>query len=260
MTGAPVRCDLRPTGASSFLQIAVDAADDFPGALGLHELAVERDDGQRQLPVRRQELALDDVVGPHRLDDLVVLGAVGQLVGHDRRRIAVRVRLAAGREHGDQPVHAVGELQVDDGAAEGFELRLLEEVLALDDDQHVVLAGGKAAVDLLVAPELLGVGAEELGKRVVDPEQRQAPARQDGQRDDQQKRDGRRPQPDQTQPLQSEREGPSRRVHTGVHHPPGGMLAASFLFGGHGGLPAVAAQAHPGCASVAKSLPGLCFG
>ena len=91
-------------------------------------------------------------------------GALGQLVGHDRRRIAGRIRLAARREHGHQPVHAVGQLQVDDGAAEGLELRLLQEVLALDDDQHVVLAGGKAAVDLLVAAELLGVGAEQLGE------------------------------------------------------------------------------------------------
>ena len=44
----------------------------------------------------------------------------------------------------------------------------LQEVLALDHHQHVVLAGGKAPVDLLVAAEFLGVGAEQLGERIVD--------------------------------------------------------------------------------------------
>ena len=56
------------------------------GALLLHRLAVEREHGQRQLAVRRQELALDDVVGAQRLDDGVVGRPVGQVVGHDRRR------------------------------------------------------------------------------------------------------------------------------------------------------------------------------
>ncbi len=175
MTGAPVRCDLRPTGASSVLQLLADAADDLLGALLLHRLAVERDDGQRQLAVGRQELALDDVVVAHLLDDGVVLGPVGQVVGHDRRRVAAGVRLAAGRQHGDEAVHPVGQLQVDDGAPECLQLRLLQEVLALHHHQHVVLAGGKAPVDLLVAAELLGVGAEQLRERVVDPEPGAAP-------------------------------------------------------------------------------------
>ena len=105
---------------------------------------------------------------------------VGQLVGHDRRRVAGGVRLAARRQHGDEAVDAVGQLQIDDGAAEGLELRLLQEVLALDHHQHVVLAGGEAAIDLLVAAELLGIGAEELGERVVDPQPQQPqPARAD---------------------------------------------------------------------------------
>ena len=105
----------------------------------------------------------------HPLDDGVVLGPVGQVVGHDRRRVAAGVRLAARREHGDEAVDAVGQLQIDDGAPERLELRLLQQVLALHDHEHVVLAGGKAAVDLLVAAEFLGVGAEQLGQRVVDP-------------------------------------------------------------------------------------------
>ena len=50
-------------GACAYVwPVAGDAADDLLGALGLHHLAVERDHGQRQLAVGRQELALDDVV------------------------------------------------------------------------------------------------------------------------------------------------------------------------------------------------------
>ena len=44
--------------------------------------------------------------------------------------------------------------------AKGLKLRFLEKVFALHDHEHIVFAGGKAAVDLLVAPKLLGVGAK----------------------------------------------------------------------------------------------------
>ena len=53
---------LEPDRRQLLLQVAGDAADHLLGAFGLHHLAVERDHGQRQLAVGRQELALDDVV------------------------------------------------------------------------------------------------------------------------------------------------------------------------------------------------------
>ena len=229
-----------------------------------HRLAVEREDGQRQLAVGREELALDDVVGAHRLDDGVVLGPVGQVVGHDRRRIARRVRLAARRQHGDEAVDAVGQLQVDDGAAEGLELRLLQEVLALHHHQHVVLAGGKAAVDLLVAAELLGVGAEQLGERIVDAQQEQAPDRERGDQHDERKGDGRRPQSDETELLQPERKGPLRCVHAGVHSPPRRHGSLRRISLGMVTRPRPRAQAAPQAqagaqASGGKSLPRLCI-
>ncbi len=170
---------MRPQpGAGQLLaQGVVDAGDDLLGALLLHRGPVEGQHGQRQLAVVGQELARNDLIALERGDHGIVGRPVGQLVGNDRRRIARGVRLAARRQHRHDAVHAVGQLQVDDGAAEGFELLLLQEILALDHHQHVVFAGRKAAVDLLVAAEFLRVGAEQLGERIVDLEAREAPRR-----------------------------------------------------------------------------------
>ena len=52
----------------------VDLADDDARRLLVHDLAVERDDDERELAVVGQELALDDVVGLERRDDRVVGG------------------------------------------------------------------------------------------------------------------------------------------------------------------------------------------
>ena len=64
MTGAPVSCDREADRSSSSLvaRCLLMLADDDLGGLLLHGLAVERDDGQRQLAVVGEELALDDVV------------------------------------------------------------------------------------------------------------------------------------------------------------------------------------------------------
>jgi hypothetical protein len=218
---------LEANGRQLLLQLLADAADDRLGSLFRYRLAVERDDGQRQLAVRGEELALDDVVVAHLLNDCIVLGPVRQVVGHDRRWVAAGVRLATGRQHGNEAVYPVGQLQVDDGAPERLQLRLLEEIFAFDHHQHVVFAGGEAPIDLLVAPELLGVGAEELRERVVHPEPGEPPQRQSGHDHDQRKGDGRRREPDQAEPLQPERKGPSWRcVHAGVHHPPEDLLVS----------------------------------
>ena len=136
----------------------------------LHDLAVERDDDHRQLAVVGEELAFDDVVGLERVDHRIEGGTVlRHLVGHERRRITRRIRLAARRQHGDEARDAVDELQLRRQAGEGLELLALQEVVALDDDEHVVLARGKARVDRLVAAELLGVGAEQLRQRSRRP-------------------------------------------------------------------------------------------
>ena len=62
MTGAPVSFAVQPGAFESFVDRAVDLADDDAGGLLLHGLAVERDDDHRELAVVGQELALDDVV------------------------------------------------------------------------------------------------------------------------------------------------------------------------------------------------------
>ena len=145
------------------------------GGLVAHRLAIERDDDQRQVTVVGQELAFDDVILFQRLYDRVVGRLVlRQIVGHDRRRVARRIGLAARREHRDEPTHAVGQLQVDDRVSERFELRLLEKILPFHDDQHVVLARRETAIDLLVLVEFLRVGSKELRQAVVDLEPKEA--------------------------------------------------------------------------------------
>jgi hypothetical protein len=208
-------------GAGQLLaQQRVDAADDLLGALLLYRGAVEGKHRQRQLAVVGQELARHDLVAFERGDDGIVGRPVGQLVGNDGRRIAGGVWLAARGQHRHDAVHPVGELQVDDGAAEGFELLLLQEILTLDHHQHVVFARRKPAVDLLVTAKLLGVGAEQLGERIVDLEERQAPPGEDRHQDDQNHGQARSRQANESSPFKSERKGASRHVRSGVHGAP----------------------------------------
>ncbi len=163
----------------------VDLADDHLGGLFLHHLAIERDDDHRQLAVVGKELALDDVVGLEGRDHRIVGGTVlRQFVGHERRGIAGRIGLGARRQHGDEPGDAVDELQLRRQSGKRLELLALQEVGPLDHDQHIVLAGGKALVDRLVAAEFLGVGAKQFGKGIVDLQPQDAHEAEDGGNDD----------------------------------------------------------------------------
>ncbi len=204
----------------------VDAADYLLGALLLHELAIERQHRQCQLAIIGQELAGDDVVGFQRRDDGVVGGFVaGEVVGDDGCGIAGGVGPAAGRQHRHHAVHAVAQLEIDDGAPEGLDLRLLEEVLALDHDKDVVLARWEASIDLLIAAELLGIGAEQLRQGVVDPQQGKAPRRQRRYQRDQRQGEARPPEPHIPGPLQTERKRTAWNVRCGVHEAPSNSCA-----------------------------------
>ncbi len=159
----------QPRALQLLVDRGIDLADDHLGGLLLHHLAVERDDDHRQLAVVGEEFSFDDVVRLERRDHRVVGGTVlGHLIWNKRRGVTARIRLAARRQHRDEARDAVDELQLRRQTREGLELLALEEVGSLDDDEHVVLAGGKALVDRLVAAELLGVGAEQLREGIVD--------------------------------------------------------------------------------------------
>ena len=62
MTGAPVSFAVEPGAGERPCRTVVDVADDVARGLLAHDLAVERDDDQRQLAVVGKELAFDDVV------------------------------------------------------------------------------------------------------------------------------------------------------------------------------------------------------
>ena len=177
------------------------------GCLLLHELAVERDDDHGELAVVGEELALDDVVGLQGADHRIEGRAVRrQLVRHQWRRISRWIRLAACRQHRHEAGNAVDELQLRRQIGEGFEPLALQEVLAFDDHEHVVLARRKAAVDRLVAMELLGVGAKQLRQRVIDLQLGNAHGAQHGGDDDEDRDNVGRAQRDEPQLLQAERE------------------------------------------------------
>ena len=184
----------------------VDLADNDPGGLLLHDLAIEGDDDHRQLAVVGKELALDDVVGFERGDHRIVGRTIlRQFVGHERGCIPRRIGLGARRQHGDEAGDAVDELQFRRQPGEGLELLALQEVGPLDHDQHVVLAGGKALVDRLVAAEFLGVGAKQLGQGIVDLQPENAHEAEDGGNDGEDGDERGGLQCNEAEPLQAQR-------------------------------------------------------
>ena len=206
--------ELHDRGAGQFgvettpVQLVVDdllnAADDFSRPFLDDKLAIERDDHQRQFTVVRQEFAGNDVVGLEPLDELIVVRSLGQLIGNERRCIAVGVGLVARREHGNQAIDAFGKVQLDGQIGEALEVVTRQQRLAVDDDQDIELAGGKAPVDLLVLAEFLCIGAKQLGQRIVDFQPRYADHREGGQNHDQKRGQGRCLECDEAEPVQTE--------------------------------------------------------
>src|SRR5690606_32757423 len=109
------------------------------------------------------------------------------------------------------------QLEIYDGGAERLDLLPLEQTLALDHDQHVVLAGGKAAVNLLVAAELLRVGAKQLRQRVVHLEACEAEGGHHRRQKHDEEGQARPAEAEEAGALQAERKRASRRVRSGVH-------------------------------------------
>ncbi len=101
-----------------------DALDDGLRSLPLHRRAVERQNDHGERAIVGQELAGDDLVLAQRLHHGLELRFVGwQVIGHDRRGVACRIRFTACRQHRDDAGNAVGKLQFDRRLAKGFKPR-----------------------------------------------------------------------------------------------------------------------------------------
>ena len=143
----------------------------------------------------------------HPVDQRLVVGALRQLLGEERRRdVAAVLRRLARREERDDAPRAVDELQVGDEVAQLLERVALEQRLALDHDQHVELARGEALRHLLVLLELGRVGAEQLAQRIVDLDALDAERGQDREDRHDDRGDDRKAQRDQPDPLDPEGE------------------------------------------------------
>ena len=131
-------------------------------------LGIQRQHDQRQRAVLGQQLAADDLVGLHGLDELVVGRAFRQFGREQRRRQLAALRRLPRREQRDQPAHALDQLQVGDHVAQLFEVLARQQRLALDHDQHVELGRREAFRHRLVLLVVLGIRTEQLRQRIVD--------------------------------------------------------------------------------------------
>lgn len=121
----------------------------------------------------------------------------------------------------DDAAGAVHQLNVGDEIAQLFEIGARQQVLAFDDDQHVVLARREAPRHLLELLELRRVGAEQLAQRIIDLEAMGAGRRQPHQ-DQQDEPDGaRKRERDQPDAFHTERKlfmpGPRRDGRSAGH-------------------------------------------
>ncbi len=123
---------------------------------------------QGQFAVVRQHLAADDLVRRHPLDQRLVVGTLRQRIRKERRGNGPVVGRLARREYGDQPARAVDQLEFDSELAQLFQRCTLKEAIALDDDEDVEFVRWESPRDLLVGPEFLGLGLEQLTERIVD--------------------------------------------------------------------------------------------
>ena len=121
-----------------------DFADGFFQPVVADNRRLQREHDQRQRAVFRQQLAADDLVGFDGLDELVIVGALRQVGGKQRRGQLARRRRLTRREQRDQAARAFDELQVRDQVPDLFQVVPPQQRLALDHDQHVEFGRRKA--------------------------------------------------------------------------------------------------------------------
>ena len=167
---------------------------------------IERQHDQRQLPVLGQQLAADDLVRHHAIDQLSVFGALRQLLREQRFGNSAVLRRLARREQRNDAAGAVDQLEVGDQIAQLRQRFAIEQRLAFDHDQHVELARRKAARHRFVLLEFGRVGAKQLAERIVDLDAPDPERRRDAQHDQDQRDDQRETQRDEADPLDPERD------------------------------------------------------
>ena len=145
-------------------------------------LRVERQHDQGEMPVLGQELAPDDVVGLHPIDQGVVGLPFRERVREQRRRHRMAgLRGLPGREQRDDAGRAVDELEVRDEVSEVVQRVAGEEVVRRLHHENVELVGREAPRHVLVLPELRRVRPKQLRQRIVHLEPRHPEARRHGQ-------------------------------------------------------------------------------
>jgi hypothetical protein len=205
-------------GVSGLMNVAHDAAQ----ASAVHCAGIEREHDQRQSAVGRKQLAADDLVRGDALDELLIGGAARKLLGNQRCRQLAVLRGLPRREHGDDAPRPVDELQIGDEVAQLCDRGTLQQALAIDDDQDIVLARWEQAGLALIQPEFGRIGPEQLTEGVVDPDSGDAERRCDAGNDGQYADDRRKPQGKQANALDAERQVVAvqpylRKAATDVH-------------------------------------------
>jgi hypothetical protein len=216
----------QPGGAEIVLHQLADVADGLGELVGGDHLRIERQHDQRQRAVFRQQLAADDLVGFHRLDELVVVGAFGQVGREQRGRQFPRRRRLPRRKQRDQAACAVDELQVGDEVAQFLQIVAREQVLAFDHGQDVEFLCREFLRHVFVLVEFLAVGAEQLAERVVDLDAVDAERGADEQNHEDDAGQDRRLHREQAEPRNPERDAFGRRL---LDHLDMDFIVASFF-------------------------------
>ena len=133
----------------------------------------------------------------------------GSGVGNNApRNAAADARRRARGKHRDDAARAVDQLQVDRHVAQLFQRRALEQLVALDDHQHVEFVRREAVRDFDVIAVFRRVGAEQLAERIVDLQARETDGRADAQHDENEHRDELVAQRKEAHALDAERQIP----------------------------------------------------
>ncbi len=192
------------------IEIVVHGLADFGDRLrrvgACRDVGIERQDHQGEVAIVRQELAPDDVVAADPVDQLIVGRPFRQRLGEQGRRdgMAGLGRLA-GREERYDALGAVDELQVGDEAAQMLERIAFKQRLARDHDQNVEFVRREAPRHILELMVFGRVGPEQLAQRIIDLEPRYAEGRADRECQEDEGRHERRPDGDEADALQAER-------------------------------------------------------
>ena len=198
-------------GEILFHQLA-DIADRLGQLVAGDHLGFERQHDQRQRAVVGQQLAADDLVGFDRFDEFVVVGALRQFRGEQRRRQLARGRRLARREQRNNSARALDQLQVGHEVAQLLEIGARKQHLAFDHHQHVEFGRREALGFRFVLLVVLGIGAKQLAQRIVDLDAVDTEQRADDQHDENDAGQDRRLHRDQADPLQPERDALGRRL------------------------------------------------